>query len=150
MRETVVAEVGICACCLQAQVLLQPVGGTIGVILPLDYAVAMNLKAGGDVRVHESCPFLMDRLLSVFAVKGFTLQRVVVDIASEAVLVGKVLFARHTLTETFLCSPSEALLFAARARVPIWVTDAVFSVRLIREQRTLPMVYCRDHETVSH
>ena len=150
MREMVVAEVGICVCCLQAQVLLHTVGGTTGVILPLDYAVAMNLKAGGDVRVNESCPFLMDRLLSVFAVKGFTLKRVVVDTASGVGLDGKVLFARHTLTETFLCSPSEALLFAARARVPIWVTDAVLSVRPAVEQRTLPTVYCREHETVSH
>lgn len=151
MREMTVADVKTCGCCPHAQVLLQARDGTTGVLLPLDAAVARYLRGGERAMGGEAFPLLMDRLLSNFAVKGYALKRVVVDLTAESVWVGRVCWGRHLLAEEFLCSPSEALLLAARARVPIWVTDAALHIRTPpREPHTLLTIQCHGQEVIPH
>lgn len=124
MTEMGIAEVWSCPRCLQARVLLLPVKGRRGVILPVDYTVALSLKTRGSPTAAAASLLLADRLLSVFAVHGLTVQQIVLDVTAGATLIGKVCFGPPALRETSFCSPSEALMLAARARLPVVVTEA--------------------------
>jgi bifunctional DNase/RNase len=150
VTEMVVAEVRTCPCCLQARVLLRTVEGIRSVLLPLDYTVALSLKTGESPAADAASLLLADRLLSVFAEQGLALRRVVLDATPGAALIGKVLFEHPAFTETSLCSPSEALMLAARARMPVLVTDAVLPGRPAVKLCTLSEADRSGHGAVSH
>jgi len=82
----IVAEVRACPCCLQARVLLRTVEGTRGVMLPVDYTVALSLKTDGSPAADTASLLLADRLLSVFAEQGLALRQVVLDATPGATL----------------------------------------------------------------
>ncbi len=149
MTEMVVAEVWTCPCCLQARVRLRTVEGKRGVILPVDYTVALSLKTDGGLKADVASLLLADRLLSIFAEHGLRLRRVVLDATPGAILIGKVFFEHPAFTETSFCSPSEALMLAARARMPVMVTDAVLRGPTVKRY-TLPAAHHAGHEAVSH
>ena len=149
VTEMIVAEVRTCPCCLQARVLLRTVEGTRGVILPVDYTVALSLKTEGSPATDVASLLLADRLLSVFAEQGLALRRVVLDATPGATLIGKVLFEHLAFTETSLCSPSEALMLAARARMPVLVTDAVLRGPTVKPC-TLPTAHPPGPGVMSH
>lgn len=150
MIEMVVAEVRTCPCCLQARVLLRTVTGTRSVLLPVDYTVALSLKTKGSPAADVASLLLADRLLSVFAVQGLAVRQVVLDATPGAILIGKVVFEDPAFPETSLCSPSEALMLAARARLPVMVTDAVLRGRPAVSPCTLPAAHHAGHGAVFH
>jgi bifunctional DNase/RNase len=149
VTEMVVAEVWTCPCCLQARVLLRTVEGSRGVILPVDYTVALSLKINGNPAADMASLLLADRLLRVFAAHGLAVRQVVLDATPGAILIAKVFFEHPGGPETSLCSPSEALILATRARIPVLVTEAVLRGRPAVTPCTLSAAHHAGCETVS-
>jgi bifunctional DNase/RNase len=116
----------------------------------VDYTVALSLKTSISLEADVASFLLADRLLSVFAEHGLSLRRVVLDATPGATLIGKVLFEHPASTKISLCSPSEALMIAARAQMPVLVTDAVLRGRPAVAPCTLPAAHHAGYETVSH